>query len=167
MKITDFTKKKKFISTDSLIGYDKSGNPIRITLTDLATSLGVTTVKAESVTVQYSLDKSTWHTPFSEGDRYMRVKCGSGEWSNSICISVSAYETWLEKNGGKGSVEDFLAAIKGEPGDSVDVSQLKLSEMGDYKELLSTIGDSIAEQISLYENRIAALEKKLSELEGK
>lgn len=167
MKITDFTKKKKFISTDSLIGYDKSGNPIRITLTDLATSLGVTTVKAESVTVQYSLDKSTWHTPFSEGDRYMRVKCGSGAWSDAINIRVSAYETWREKNGGTGTEEDFLKSLEGKPGESVNASTLKISEMGDYKELLSTIGDAITEQISTYESRIAALEKKLSELEGK
>ena len=167
MDIKDFIVKKKLQNKDSLVGFDEKGNLIRINISDLKNTLGVKTVAAEKMVVQYSLDANTWHTPFAEGDRYMRVKCGSGAWSDAINIRVSAYETWREKNGGTGTEEGFLKSLEGKPGDPVDVSTLKISEMGDYKELLSTIGDAITEQISTYESRIAALEKKLSELEGK
>lgn len=168
MKITDFTRKSKLVATDFLIGFDGKGNPIRVSLTDLATSLGVTTVKAESVQVQYSINKLSWHTPFSEGDRYMRVKCGSGAWSNAICISVSAYETWKEQNGGSGTKEEFLASLKGEAGASVDVSKLKLSEMDGYEDFTATVAESIASAVQSYEKsmsaKIEAIENQLKEL---
>lgn len=168
MEITDFTKKSKLVATDCLIGFDSKGNLIRVSMSDLATSLGVTTVKAESVQVQYSLNKSSWHTPFSEGDRYMRVKCGSGPWSDAICISVSAFETWREKNGGKGTVDEFLASLKGEAGASVDVSKLKLSEMDGYKDFTSSVAESIASAVASYEKsmsaKITAIENQLKVL---
>lgn len=168
MKITDFTKKSKLVATDCLIGFDSKGNLIRVSMSDLATSLGVTTVKAESVQVQYSLNKSSWHTPFVEGDRYMRVKCGSGAWSDAICISVSAYETWREQNGGKGTAEEFLASLKGEAGASVDVSKLKLSEMDGYKSFTAAVADSIDEAVGNYQKamsaKIAAIEEQLKVL---
>lgn len=168
MKITDFTKKSKLVATDCLIGFDGNGNLIRVSMSDLATSLGVTTVKAESIMVQYSLNQLSWHTPFSEGDRYMRVKCGSGPWSDAICISVSAYETWKEQNGGSGTKEEFLASLKGEAGASVDVSKLKLSEMDGYKDFTAAVAESIASTVQNYEKsmsaKIEAIEKQLKEL---
>jgi hypothetical protein len=168
MKITDFTRKSKLVATDFLIGFDGKGNPIRVSMSDLATSLGVTTVKAESVQVQYSLNKSSWHTPFVEGDRYMRVKCGSGAWSDAICISVSAYETWKEQNGGSGTKEEFLASLKGEAGASVDVSKLKLSEMDGYKSFTAAVEESIDEAVGNYQKamsaKIAAIEEQLKVL---
>ena len=118
--------------------------------------------------MQYSLNQLSWHTPFSEGDRYMRVKCGIGPWSDAICISVSAYETWKEQNGGSGTKEEFLASLKGEAGASVDVSKLKLSEMDGYKDFTSAVAESIASAVASYENsmsaKITAIENQLKAL---
>ena len=168
MEITEFKPKGNMQANDSLIGFDEYGNLIRISLSNLKTSLGVTTVAAEKVTVQYSLDAKTWHTPFSEGDRYMRVKCGSGPWSDAICISVSAYETWKEQNGGKGTVEEFLLSLRGKDGDPVDVSKLKLSEMDDYKNFLTAVTDSIDKAVAGFEKsmsaKITAIENQLEVL---
>lgn len=168
MNIKDFIVKQKLQDKDSLVGFDERGNLIRINISDLKNTLGVRTVAAEKVVVQYSLDANTWHTPFAEGDRYMRVKCGSGEWSDAIRISVSAYETWKEKNGGQGTVEEFLASIKGEAGASVDVTKLKLSEMDGYKDFTAAVAESIASSVASYENamstKIAAIENQLKVL---
>lgn len=166
--MSDFTPKGKMTDKDSLIGFDEYGNLIRISIANLKTTLGVTTVDAEKVQVQYSLDTKTWHTPFSEGDRYMRVKCGSGAWSDAIRISVSAYETWKEQNGGSGTKEEFLASLKGEAGASVDVSKLKLSEMDGYKSFTAAVEESIDEAVGNYQKamsaKIAAIEEQLKVL---
>lgn len=162
MEITEFVRKRQLTANDCLIGFDESGTAFRIGIADLKEALGVKTVAAEKVTVHYSLDGRTWHTPYMDGDRYMRVKCGSGEWSEAIRISVSAYETWRERNGGKGTEEEFLASLRGKPGESVDVSKLKLSELDGYKGFLADVGNSITEAVDAYQKtmteRIAAIE---------
>lgn len=142
MKITDFLLKTIVGATDCLIGFDKNGKLIRISIPNLKSSLGVTQVAAQSIAVQYSLDGLTWHSSYTEGDRYMRIKCGSGEWSGAICIKVSAYETWKEKNGGTGTVEQFLASIKGAPGQNANVSQLKISNLSDYEDFIAEVGET-------------------------
>lgn len=146
MKITEFLLKRIVGSTDCLIGFDKDGQLIRISIADLKTSLGVSKVAAESITVQYSLDKLTWHSTFTDGDRYMRIKCGSGAWTGAICIKVSAYETWKEKNGGTGTEAQFLASIKGEAGEDADISNLKISDLSDYDELIDKVGAIVNEK---------------------
>lgn len=170
MKMSDFTPKGKMTDKDSLMGFDEYGNLIRISIANLKTTLGVTTVAAEKVQVQYSLDANTWHTPFSEGDRYMRVKCGSGAWSDAIRISVSAYETWREANGGKGTVEEFLQSLQGEAGESVDVSKLQISEMDGYNELVAQLSGSIDKALATFggtlDKRLDAIEERLSNLEA-
>lgn len=169
MRMSDFMPKGKMTDKDSLIGFDEYGNLIRIKISDLKDVLGVKTVAAEKVQVQYSLDANTWHTPFSEGDRYMRVKCGSGAWSDAIRISVSAYETWRDANGGKGTVEEFLLSIRGEAGASVDVSKLQISEMDGYGELVTLVSESITKALAdltgTLDKKLEAIEKRLSELE--
>lgn len=148
MKITEFLLKRIVGETDCLIGFDKDGQLIRISVPNLKSSLGVTKVEAQSISVQYSLDKLTWHSTFTDGDLYMRIKCGSGAWTGAICIKVSAYETWKEKNGGTGTVEQFLAAIKGSPGDDADISGLKISNLSDYDELIEKVGSIVDEKTS-------------------
>lgn len=143
MKITEFLLKRIVGETDCLIGFDKDGQLIRISVPNLKSSLGVTKVEAQSISVQYSLDKLTWHSTFTDGDRYMRIKCGSGAWTGAICIKVSAYETWKEKNGGKGTEAQFLASIKGEAGKDADISNLKISDLGDYDDFVENVGDTV------------------------
>lgn len=111
MKFSDFLLKRALNNNDYLVGCDSDGRYFRITVQDLKTTLGVQTVRAESVMIQYSVNGNVWHSTYTEGDLYMRVKCGSGPWSGAIRISVSAYETWKEQNGGTGTVEEFLAAM--------------------------------------------------------
>lgn len=169
MKITDFIVKTKLGAKDSIVGFDEYGNLIRISIGDLKTALGVTKVAAEKVQVQYSLDAKTWHTAYSEGDKYMRVKCGSEAWSGAIRISVSAYETWREANGGKGDVEKFLQSLRGEDGKSVDVAKVRISELEGYSELVEQVSESICKAIdtigSTLDKKFEAIEKRLSELE--
>lgn len=165
MKFSDFLLKRALNNNDYLVGCDSDGRYFRITVQDLRRTLGVSTVKAESVIIQYSTTGKEWHSTYAEGDRFMRVKCGSGAWSDAICISVSAYETWREANGGKGTVEEFLLSLKGEAGASVDVSELKLSEMDGYKDFIEAVEESIAATVSSYEKsmsaRISKIEKQL------
>lgn len=168
MKFGDFLLKRTLNNDDFLVGCDSNGKYFRISVQDLRSTLGVTKVKAESVIIQYSINGNLWHSTFTEGDRYMRVKCGSGEWSDAICISVSAYETWKEQNGGNGTVEEFLLSLHGKDVDPVDVSKLKLSEMDGYNDFLTNIDSSISNTMSGYQDaiakKIAAFENQLKAL---
>ncbi len=142
MKFSDFTVKRLLSSGDYLVGYDEDGNNIRISKSDLASALA-SSVQAQSVQVQYSSNGNTWHSTYASGDRYMRIKAGSGAWSSAISIAVSAYDIWLSE-GNVGTKEDFLSSLKGEDGAGVEESDLDISRIGGYTELLSGIGEAIS-----------------------
>lgn len=144
MKFTDFLMKHLLSDTDQLVGYDENGNYIRVKVSDLRTSLGVANVAAQTVQVQYSNDESIWHDTFVSSDVYMRIKAGSGAWSAAIRIAVSAYEVWREYNGGTGTVEEFLSALRGEAGQAVTASSIQISELGGYSDFLSSIQQALS-----------------------
>lgn len=142
MKFSDFTVKRLLSSGDYLVGYDEDGNNIRISKSDLASALA-SSVQAQSVQVQYSSNGNTWHAAYASGDRYMRIKAGSGAWSSAISIAVSAYDIWLSE-GNVGTKEDFLSSLKGEDGRGVEEADLDITRIGGYTELLSSIGEAIS-----------------------
>lgn len=109
MKFRDFILKHLLADTDYLVGYDNKGDYIRISKGDLAASLA-SNVTVPTLQVQYSSNGSSWHDSYSSGDIYLRIKVGSGEWSSTIRISVSAYDIWREQ-GNTGDEEDFLKSI--------------------------------------------------------
>lgn len=170
MEFNDLNIKTILNKDDYIVGCDGTGKLFRISVDNLKSALGVQKVEAERVIVQYSFNKESWHSVYTEGDRYMRVKCGSGAWSSAICISVSAYETWREANGGKGTVEEFLLSLKGEAGASVDVSKLQISDMGGYKEFATQVSENIDKALSTLgvslDKKLDAIEKRISELEA-
>lgn len=142
MKFSDFTVKRLLSSGDYIVGYDEDGNNIRISKSDLASALA-SSVQAQSVQVQYSSNGNTWHSTYASGDRYMRIKAGSGAWSSAISIAVSAYDIWLSE-GNVGTKEDFLSSLKGEDGRGVEEADLDITRIGGYTELLSSIGEAIS-----------------------
>lgn len=144
MKFTDFLMKHLLSDTDQLVGYDENGNYMRVKVSDLRTSLGIATVSAQTVQVQYGTDGSTWHDTFASGDVYMRIKAGSGAWSTAIRIAVSAYDTWREHNGETGTVEEFLSALRGEASQAVTASSIQISELGGYSDFLSSIQQALS-----------------------
>lgn len=141
MKFRDFILKHVLAPTDYLVGYDADGNYIRISKNDLATTLGVSQVSAQSILVQYSADGSTWHDTYTSGDVYMRIKVGSGSWSAAIRIAVSAYDVWKEENGGTGTVQEFLTAIQGPAGEDAEGS---IDTLAGYDALISTVSGMIS-----------------------
>ena len=57
----------------------------------------------ESIEVQYSADKTSWHTTFAQGDLYMRQRVGTaGTWSEAMRI--------VGENGSDGPYQDFQFA---------------------------------------------------------
>lgn len=138
MKFREFILKNLLADGDCLVGYDTDGNYIRIRKSDLATVLGGT-AEAQSIQVQYSSDGSTWHDSYVSVDVYMRIKVGTGNWSDSIRISVSAFQIWQEANGGSGTVSDFLESIRGDAGQDADIRTVQLSDLNGYSDLLTGI----------------------------
>jgi len=129
--------------TDYLVGYDAStGEYIRISKADLASSIAASAA-AQTLAVQYSANGESWHDSYTAGDNYMRIKSGSGAWSDAIRICVSAYDIWLQA-GNSGSEADFLASLKGEDGDGADLSDLQLQNIAGYAEFLRNVDTQIA-----------------------
>lgn len=106
MKFRDFLLKQLLASTDYLVGYDADGNYIRISKADLASSIA-SNVSVPTLNVQYSDNGSSWHDSYNSGDIYVRMKVGSGSWTNGIRLSVSAYDIW-KGQGHTGDEDDFL-----------------------------------------------------------
>lgn len=119
--------------TDYLVGYDADGNYIRISKANLSAQLAGTV--AQTITIQYSANGEIWHDSYTAGDHYLRVKAGSGAWSDAIPLCVSAYDIWLAQ-GNNGTEEDFLRSLRGENGEA-DLSNLRLQDIGGYAQLLS------------------------------
>lgn len=142
MKFRDFLLKRLLADTDYLVGYDADGHYIRISRADLATSIA-SSVTAPTLTVQYSANGDSWHGTYSAGDRYLRIKAGSGAWSEPITICVSAYDIWLEL-GHTGTKADFLESLHGEDGEGADFSSLRLQDLSDYDTLMFDVNAAIA-----------------------
>lgn len=106
MKFRDFLLKRLLGSTDYIVGYDADGNYIRISKADLALSVA-SNVTVPTLQVQYSVNGNSWHDSYTSGDIYVRMKVGSGEWSNGIRLCVSAYDIWRNQ-GHSGDEDDFL-----------------------------------------------------------
>lgn len=106
MKFRDFLLKQLLASTDYLVGYDADGNYIRISKSDLASSIA-SNVSVPTLNVQYSSNGSSWHDSYTSGDIYVRIKVGSGEWTGGIRLCVSAYDIW-KSQGHAGDEDDFL-----------------------------------------------------------
>lgn len=138
MKFSEFELKTLLEDTDYFVGYKRNGKNFRITKSNLKAALGVASVQAQSVSVQYSENGTTFHDVYAIGDIYMRIKSGSGAWSGNIRIAVNAYDIWLSQ-GNTGTMADFLEAIKGDSGEPFDVSSLQLENMGGYNNFLQSI----------------------------
>lgn len=76
--------------------------------------------------VQFCAFEDPWHTSYVLGDRYRKFSTDGGlTFGQPIPLyGASAYEEWLA-NGNVGTVDDFFASLKGEPG---DVSGVALSD---------------------------------------
>lgn len=144
MKYSDLPIRKALnSSTDYIVVYDEAGSPFRISISDLKMSMGLDLLKIESIAVQYSSNKISWHSTYTESDTYMRIQCGKDPWSIPICIKVSAYETWKEKNGKNGTIEEFLKSLQGPAGKDADISTIKISQLSGYEKLMSDIVNTI------------------------
>ena len=158
--------------TDYLVGHDADGRYIRISRADLAASVAANTT-APTLTVQYSANGESWHDSYVSGDHYVRIKAGSGAWSNEIALCVSAYDIWIQR-GNTGNEDDFLRSLKGEPGELGSISGLTIQQMEGYVEFLQQVNNAIATaknalvtEATAMENALdGKLDKDLSNLEA-
>lgn len=142
MKFRDFLLKTLLADTDYLVGYDADGNYIRISKTDLvATVASAAQAIVPVVTIQYSADGSSWHDTYTVGDKYFRLKAGSSVGA-ALKVGMSAYDVW-KAQGNSGSEADFIASLKGEPGEGADLSSLQLQNIEGYAELLRQVNDTV------------------------
>lgn len=141
MKFRDFLLKHLLADTDYLVGYDANGEYIRISKQDLISTLS-SAVTAQSIVQQFSSNGSSWHSTYTNGDSYMRVKTGANSWTPSIKLTVSAYDIWLEQ-GGVGTEEDFLESLKGDAGDDADLSDVTIQDIKGYSTFLQNVNASI------------------------
>lgn len=134
MKFRDFIIKTLLADTDWLVGYDADGNYIRIRRDDLISAL-TANIAAPTLMVQYASNGSSWHDRYAAGDKFLRIKAGSGAWSDAIPLCVSAYDIWLAQ-GNNGTEEDFLRSLRGDNGEA-DLSNLQLQDIDGYAQMLS------------------------------
>ncbi len=167
MKFREFLLRRLLKGTDYLVGYDAStGEYIRISKADLASSIAAIAA-AQTLAVQYSANGESWHDSYTAGDNYMRIKTGSGAWSDAIRICVSAYDIWLQA-GNSGSEADFLASLKGEDGDGADLSGLQLQNIAGYAEFLQQVNAAVANAKAaiIEEVVVQAVERTLEQFTG-
>lgn len=141
MKFRDFLLKHLLADTDYLVGYDANGEYIRISKQDLISTLS-SAVTAQTVVQQFSSNGSSWHSTYTNGDSYMRVKTGANSWTPSIKLTVSAYDIWLEQ-GGEGTEEDFLDSLKGDSGEDADLSDVTIQDIEGYSTFLQNVNAAI------------------------
>lgn len=164
MDYSKFKLKTTLGKSDYIFCLDSEGNPFRIKADDLKTCLGISEIAAESISVQYSSNCKTWHTAYTKGDRYMRIKCGSGAWSDAICIKISAFDIWKESTESDGTVEEFLASLRGENGKDATGSTIKLEDLAGYKDFVAGIEGTIAKQYSAMSEQVT---HKMAEIDKK
>lgn len=155
MKFRDFLLKHLLADTDYLVGYDANGEYIRISKQDLISTLS-SAVTAQTVVQQFSSNGSSWHSTYTNGDSYMRVKTGANSWTPSIKLTVSAYDIWLEQ-GGEGTEEDFLDSLKGDSGEDADLSDVTIQDIEGYSTFLQNVNASIANAKNAIINEVAEL----------
>ena len=128
--------------TDYLVGYDADGKYIRISKANLAQSVaGAAAASVPVVTIQYSADGSSWHDTYTTGDKYFRLKVGSTGGA-ALKVGMSAYDVW-KAQGNSGSEADFIASLKGDPGEGADLSSLQLQDINGYAEFLRQVNDTV------------------------
>lgn len=127
--------------TDYLVGYDADGNYIRVPKSALFAGEGSQSGLA-TISVQYSANGNSWHDNYAGGDIFVRIKAGSGAWSDAIRICISAYDIWLS-HGNSGSESDFLESLRGPGGDPAELSELQLSDINGYETFLEQVGTAI------------------------
>lgn len=156
--------KSLLADTDYLVGYNADGEYIRVPKSALPSAAGAA---AETIAVQYSANGSSWHDSYTSGDCWMRIKAGSGAWSDAIRICVSAYDIW-KSQGNSGTEEDFLASLKGGDGAGADLSELTLSSINGYSEFLQQVNAAIqnAKNAIIEEVTSTAVENTLEEFAG-
>lgn len=143
MRFRDFLPKTLLADTDWLVGYDGDGKYIRVPKSALGIGAGASGGGAATVAVQYSANGSSWHDSYAAGDKYIRIKAGSGAWSDAIRICVSAYDIWLQQ-GNSGSEDDFLKSLKGEDGEGADLSGLRIQDIAGYAKFLQDVNAALA-----------------------
>lgn len=143
MKFREFVLRRLLRGTDYLVGYDAiNGEYIQISKEDLASSVAANAT-AQTLTVQYSANRSNWVDSYAEGCHYMRIKVGSGAWSGAIPLCVSAYDVWKQQGHNNGTVDDFLASLKGEHGEAADPSAIQIQDIDGYSTLLQWVNAAI------------------------
>ena len=165
-KFREFLRKFLLADTDYLVGHDADGRYIRISRDDLAASVAANTA-APTLKVQYSVSGDSWHDSYVSGDHYVRIKAGSGAWSNEIALCVSAYDIWRQRNAG--NEDDFLRSLKGEVGAGADLSGLQLRDIRGYAEFLQDVNAAIANASASIINNVktAVLEEMQTALADK
>lgn len=166
MKFRDFLLKRLLEDTDYLVGYNADGEYIRISRADLAASIAANTA-APTLAVQYSAGGDSWHDDYTAGDHYVRIKAGSGAWSDPVALCVSAYDIW-KAQGNSGTEEDFLQSLKGEPGASADIGSVMIQDIGGYADFLNQVNVAIqnAKNAIIEEVSATATESVITQFTG-
>ena len=168
MRFRDFTAKTLLADTDWLVGYDENGKYIRVPKSALGIGAGTSGGGGSAtVAVQYSANGSSWHDSYTAGDVYMRIKAGSGAWSDAIRICVSAYDIWLQQ-GNSGSEADFLDSLKGEDGEGADLSGIQIQDIAGYARFLQDVNAAIqnAKNAIIQEAAEAAVTNVINQFTG-
>lgn len=75
-RFKDFLLRNSIQNQDYVVGYDgNNGEEIRIKASTFRGADG------SSADIQFSADRETWHYPIAEGDLYIRIRVGAGEWN--------------------------------------------------------------------------------------
>ncbi|MBR6132041.1 MAG: hypothetical protein IKQ20_09310 [Bacteroidales bacterium] len=166
MRFRDFLMKTLLADTDYLVGYDADGNYIRVPKSALFAGAGFQSGLA-TITVQYSANGESWHDNYAEGDIFVRIKAGSGAWSDAIRICISAYDIWLS-HGNTGTESDFLESLRGPDGDPADLSELQLTNINGYENFLEQVGTAIdnAKAAIIEEVATTATERAIQQFTG-
>ena len=74
----DFSLHEQPQETDYLVGYNsQTGEEIRIPIPQISHQ----GESGKSVEIEYSVNGTSWHFPYLNGDKFMRQRVGSTEWS--------------------------------------------------------------------------------------
>ena len=80
----DFSLHEQPQETDYLVGYNsQTGEEIRIPIPQISHQ----GESGKSVEIEYSVNGTSWHFPYLNGDKFMRQRVGSTEWSSMIKIA--------------------------------------------------------------------------------
>ncbi len=177
LSFLDFIKVNGLADNDELVGTRAvDGKNIRMSVSVLKSILRGR--DGASVQMQYSATGQNWHYPAIEGDKYLRVKVGDGEWSVSFLLGgpagESAYQTAV-RLGYTGTEDEWLASlqgISGKDGTSILIQKGRYREPGSTKPLRDLPNfdetqegwaylvddDDIAGQLDLYMHNVGSTE---------